>query len=76
MFQISIVEHLSFEHFTAVMFQFEVFCVAKLCSSVGYQRLGGPCCLHIQVEDLNEDFQEEMGYFLLATASRPVLGTT
>jgi hypothetical protein len=39
----------SFEAFTAVMFQVEVFWVVTLCSyMVGYQRFGGPCCFHLQ----------------------------
>jgi hypothetical protein len=43
--------NLSFEVFTAVMFQVDVFWVMTLCSVVvGYQRFGGPCCLHLQGE--------------------------
>jgi hypothetical protein len=41
----------SFEGFTAVMFQFEVFRLVTPCSVVvGYQRFRDPCCLHLQVE--------------------------
>jgi hypothetical protein len=37
--------------FTAVNIQVEVFRVVKPCSVVvGYQRFGGPCCLHLQGE--------------------------
>jgi hypothetical protein len=40
---------LSFEALTAVMFHVEVFWVVTLCIVViGYQRFGGPCCLHLQ----------------------------
>jgi len=39
----------SFEAFTAVMFQFEVFWVVTPCSVViEYQRFRVPCCLHLQ----------------------------
>jgi hypothetical protein len=39
----------SFEAFTAVMFQVEVFWVMMPCSVVvGYQRFEGPCCVHLQ----------------------------
>jgi len=41
----------SFETFTAVMFQVEVFWVMTLCNVVvGYQRFIGSCCLHLQGE--------------------------
>jgi len=44
----------SFEAFTAVMFQVEVFWVVTQCSvMVGYQPFRGPCCLHLQPEDLD-----------------------
>jgi hypothetical protein len=39
-----------FEVFTAVKIQFEVFWVLTPSSVVGYQRFGGPCCLHLQGE--------------------------
>jgi hypothetical protein len=40
-----------FEAFTVVRIQVEVFGVVTLCSvAVGYQRFGGPCCLHFQVD--------------------------
>jgi hypothetical protein len=43
--------YVSFEAFTAVMFQVEVYWVVTPCSVVaGYQRFGGPCCLHLQDE--------------------------
>jgi hypothetical protein len=39
----------SFEAFTAVKIQVEVFRVVTPCSVVvGYQRFGGPYCLHLQ----------------------------
>jgi len=38
--------HSSFETFTAVKIEVEVFRVVKPCSDVGYQRFRGPCCLH------------------------------
>jgi hypothetical protein len=39
----------SFEAFTAVMFQVEIFWGVMPCSVVvGYQRFRGPCCLHLQ----------------------------
>jgi hypothetical protein len=39
--------------FQAVMFQVHVFCVVMQCSvMVGYRRFGGPCCLHLQRDDL------------------------
>jgi len=38
--------------FKAVMFQVEVlWAVLPYCVMVGYQRFGGPCCLHLQGED-------------------------
>jgi hypothetical protein len=41
-----------FEAFTAVMFLVEVFWVVTPCSVVvGYQRFGGPSCLHLQGND-------------------------
>jgi len=41
----------SFEAFTAVMLLVGVFWVMTQCSVVvGYQRFGGPCCLHLQGE--------------------------
>jgi hypothetical protein len=41
----------SFEVFTAVMFQVELFLVLNPCSVVaGYQHFRGPCCLHLQDE--------------------------
>jgi len=41
----------SFEAFTALIFQVEVFCVVTPCSIVvGYQRYKGPCCLYLQGE--------------------------
>jgi hypothetical protein len=40
-----------FEVFTVMKMQVVVFCVVRPCSVVvGYQRFGGPCCLHLQVE--------------------------
>jgi hypothetical protein len=43
----------SFEAFTVVMFQVEIFRVVMLCSVVvGYQCSGGPCCLHLHPEML------------------------
>jgi hypothetical protein len=42
-------ECVSFETFTAVMFQLKVFWVMTLCSVVvGYQCFRGLCCLHLQ----------------------------
>jgi len=39
----------SFEAFTAVMFQVEVFWVVTPCNVVvGYQRFGGSCCLDMK----------------------------
>jgi hypothetical protein len=39
----------TFEVFTTVKIRIEVFWVVTLCSVVvGYQRFGGPCCLHLQ----------------------------
>jgi len=39
----------SFQAFTAVMFQVEILCVAISFSVVaGYQCFGGSCCLHLQ----------------------------
>jgi hypothetical protein len=43
--KIQVNEDASFEAFTAVMLQVQVFWVA-----VGYQRFGRPCCLHLQGE--------------------------
>jgi hypothetical protein len=44
------IKYASFETFSAVMIQVEVFWVVKSCSVVtGYQRFRGPCCLHLQV---------------------------
>jgi hypothetical protein len=41
----------SVEAFTAVMFQVEVFWIMTPCNVVvGYQRFGGPWCLHLQSE--------------------------
>jgi hypothetical protein len=41
----------SFEAFTVVKFDVEVFWVVTLYRNVvGYQRSGGHCCLHIQGE--------------------------
>jgi len=41
----------SFEAFTAVKIQVEVFWVVTPCSVVaGWQRFGGPCCRHLQGE--------------------------
>jgi hypothetical protein len=41
----------SFETFTAMMFQVEVFWVVTPCSIVvRYQHCRGPCCLHLQGE--------------------------
>jgi hypothetical protein len=41
----------SFEVFTAVEIQVEVFRVVTPCNvAIGYQRFGGPCCLHLQCE--------------------------
>jgi hypothetical protein len=43
----------SFEAFTAVMFQVEVLWNVIPCRVVvGYQYFSGPCCLHLQGEDL------------------------
>jgi hypothetical protein len=40
-----------FEVFTAVIFHVEVFWVVTPCNVVlGYQRFGGPCCVHLQGE--------------------------
>jgi hypothetical protein len=39
----------SFEVSTALLFQTEVFCVVTQCSVVvGYKRVKGSCCLHLQ----------------------------
>jgi hypothetical protein len=42
--------HLSFEVFTVLMFQVEVFWVVMPCGVVGYQHFRGSCCLHLQGE--------------------------
>jgi len=43
----------SFETFTAVIFQVEVFWAVAPCSVVvGYQRFRGPCCLHLHIEEI------------------------
>jgi hypothetical protein len=43
--------NMSFEAFTAVMFQIEVFCVVTLCSVViGYRLFKDPYRLHLQGE--------------------------
>jgi len=39
-----------FEVLMAMVFQVAVFWVMTLCSDVRYQRLRGPCCLHLQDE--------------------------
>jgi hypothetical protein len=40
------------EIFTAMKVQVKEICVVMPCSDVGgYQRFGGPCCLHLQGED-------------------------
>jgi hypothetical protein len=45
----------------AVKVQVEVFCVVTLCSVVvGYKSFGGPCCLHLQSEEEEEDFDLNM----------------
>jgi hypothetical protein len=63
----------SFEAFTALIFQVEVFCVVTRCSVVvGYQRFRGPCCLHLQTEDDgNMDVWEFGTLPLHYTASQP-----
>jgi hypothetical protein len=41
----------SFEIFTAIEFQVEIFCVVTQYSvMVGYRRFGGLCCPHLQDE--------------------------
>jgi hypothetical protein len=52
----------SFEAFTAVIFQAEVFWVVTPCSViVGYHRFGGSYCLHLQgEEDLEMIFPQEI----------------
>jgi hypothetical protein len=43
----------TFEIFTAMKVQVEVFWVMTPCSvAVGCQRFGGTCCLHVHGEDL------------------------
>jgi hypothetical protein len=45
-------KHASFEAYTAVIFQVEVFWVVTPCSVVaGYQHFRGPCCHHLQGDD-------------------------
>jgi len=45
----------SSEAFMAVMFQVEILRFITPCSvSVGYQRFGGPCCLHLRGEVTSE----------------------
>jgi hypothetical protein len=39
------------EVFTAMKIQVVLFCVVTSCTDVvGYQRFGGPCCFHLQVD--------------------------
>jgi hypothetical protein len=41
-----------FEAFIALKIQVEVFWAVTPCSVViGYQRFGGPCCIHLQVDN-------------------------
>jgi hypothetical protein len=47
-FHMNTCHDVSFEAFTVVMFQFEVFWLVMPCSgAVGYQHFSGPCCLHL-----------------------------
>jgi hypothetical protein len=51
-----ITSNTSFEVFKVVKIQVEVLWVVTPCSDVvGYQRFEGPCCLHLQGEDGDED---------------------
>jgi hypothetical protein len=66
-FRVTKITLASFETFTAVMFQVEVFWIVTPCSVVvGYRRFGGPCCLHLQV------FQVEV--FWVVTPCSVVVG--
>jgi hypothetical protein len=48
-----------FEAFTAMMFQDRVFWVVTFCSVVvGYQRFGGPCCFHLQGEEIDVNLND------------------
>jgi hypothetical protein len=39
--------------FTAVKIHVEVFCVVTPCGvPVGYRRFGGPCCFHLEGEEM------------------------
>jgi hypothetical protein len=48
-------KHARFEAFTAVKIQVDVFWVVTSCGVVvGYQRFGGPCCLHLQGDVIDD----------------------
>jgi len=47
-----LIQIVRFDVFTAVKIQVQVFCdVTQRSVAVGYQRFGGPCCLHLQGGD-------------------------
>jgi hypothetical protein len=51
---VKVLDSATFEVFTAMNIQVVVFWVVTPCSDViGYQRFGGPCCLHRQGEVVN-----------------------
>jgi len=59
--QIILNQDASFDVFTAVMFQVEVFWVVTKCNIVvGYQRFRGPWCLHIHPEDCEDESSETL----------------
>jgi hypothetical protein len=66
----------SFEAFTAVMFQVEVFCVVKPCSVVvGDQRFRGPCCLHLDGEVLFPWYQHRHNFHAYVHYNFPLAWT-
>jgi len=59
----------------AVMFQVEVFWAVTPCSIVvGYQRFGGPCCLHLQGEVSGSWIEIQVEVFWVVTPCCVVVG--
>jgi len=62
----------SFEVFTAVMFQVEVWVMTTCSFVVGYQRFGGPCCLHLHGRVAGVRLRVRVRVIILLTVSQSI----